>query len=211
VDMEGYRDDLGAIGSLTTYHDPGPFTLWTTEAPATDIYLNVYWAGSTSQSFSVPYELTIARIPIQDANESDDSLSAASTIAMVNGQGSHDGSYLCNTMRAGVDKVGMQDFYAFDGGNATQITVVVSTPSLNAADAVHVDLYDNAQGYRGGAVGNAGAASHTETLAGGETAQGTWYIEVTNAWDEYETAGAGPTDPMPLACKAPYRMGVTTQ
>lgn len=210
VDMEGYRSDLSAIGSLATYHDTGTYTLWTTQAPGTDIYFNVHASGSTSESYNSGYVLTIARIPITDGNETDDTLAAANTIAMVDGQGSHTSSYLCTIMQGGGD-VGMQDFYSFAGGDATQISLIVATPSLNAADGVYVELYDSVDGYRGGGAGNPSAVSHVYTLPVGETATGTWKIEVTNAWDHYATAGAGPADQIPLSCKAPYRVTILTE
>ncbi len=203
VDMEGYRADIKAVGNLTTYKDSKSFTLWTTHAPNTDIFLKVSWVGSPSTSFTTDYTLKIARIKISDTNEADDTFKNVKGITMVNGMGTHNTSYLCNIFKGGED-VGMQDFYSFNAGGATQISIVVISPPLDMSDGVYVDLYDNAQGYRGGAKGNYVVANLDYVLTGGEQALGTWYIEVTNAWDHYASAGAGPTDEMPLSCKAPY-------
>jgi hypothetical protein len=208
VVIEGYRSDLNAIGHLVTYDDNKPFTLWTTHAPGTDIFLNVYWVGSTSQSFTADYTLKISRIAITDTNEADDSFGAAKEIAMVNGIGHHETSYLCNIFKGGED-VGMKDFYFFDPNGATQIGIVVGTPPLDASDGVYVHLYDSTQMHRGGAQGTNIGANYNLTLTGGETATGQWYIEVTNAWNHYVTNGAGPSDKMPLSCKAPYAITVT--
>ncbi|UCG56071.1 MAG: IPT/TIG domain-containing protein [Phycisphaerales bacterium] len=207
VDMEGYRADLGAIGNLSTYHDDKAFTLWTTHAPNTDIFLNVYWTGSTSSSFKADYTLKIARISISDTNEDDNTIVTAKEIKMSGGFGAHKTSYLCNIFKSG-DDVGMQDFYYFNAGGATQISIAVVTAPLDQSDGVHVDLYDDGQGYRGGDAGNYVAAKFDYKLPQGQIAIGTWYIEVTNAWDHYASAGAGPNDKMPLSCKAPYTIMV---
>ncbi len=207
VDMEGYRADLKAIGHLTTYHDDKPFTLWTTHAPDTDIFLNIHWVGSTSQNFKADYTLKISRIKIDDSNENDDSFKNAKEIKMSNGIGVHNTSYLCNIFMGGED-VGMKDFFFFKPDGATQISVVVTSPPLYHSDGVHVELYDNVQGYRGGDQGNYVAANYNEKLTGGEKANGQWYIEVTNSWDHYTSTGAGPKDPMPMSCKAPYTIMV---
>jgi len=208
VTVEGYRSDLNAIGYLATYDDDKPFNLWTTHSPGTDIFLKVDWDGSTSQSFTANYTLKISRIAISDSNETDDSIGAAKKIAMVNGIGQHGTSYLCNIFKGG-ENVGMPDFYFFEPTGATEIGIVVITPSLDQSDGVYVGLYDNSQAYRGGVQGSNVAASYNLTLTGGETATGQWYIEVTNAWDDYNTIGAGPGDKMPLSCKAPYGITVT--
>lgn len=207
VDMEGYRADLKAVGNLNTYHDDKAFTLWTTHAPNTDIFLNVYWSGSTSKSFKADYILKIARVNISDTNEDDDTINTAKEIKMSDGFGVHKTSYLCNIFKGGED-VGMKDFYFFKPGGATQISIVVVSPPLNQKDGVYVDLYDNVKGYRGGDAGNYVAASFNLKLTGGEKALGQWYIEVTNAWDHYASAGAGPKDEMPLSYKAPYTIMV---
>ena len=210
VDMEGYRADLKAVGHLNTYHDNKAFTLWTTHAPNTDIFLNVYWAGSTSKSFEAGYTLKIARFKISDTNEDDNSFKTAKEIKMSDGMGAHNTSYLCNIFKGG-DDVGMKDFYFFNPGGATQISLVVLSPSLNQQDIVYVNLYDNTKGYRGGNAGNYGAANFNLKLTKGEEALGQWYIAVTNAWDHYASAGAGPKDAMPLSCKAPYTIMVITK
>jgi hypothetical protein len=207
VDMDGYRADLNAVGNLTTYHDDKAFTLWTTHAPNTDIFLNVHWTGSISSSFTADYTLKIARIKISDTNEDDNTIVNAKEIKMSDGFGVHTTSYLCNIFKGGED-VGMQDFYFFNAGGATQISIVVITPPLDPSDSVIVDLYDNAQDYVGGGVGNYVAAKFDYTLPQGEIAVGNWYIEVTNAWDHYASAGAGPNDKTPLSCKSPYTIMV---
>ncbi len=207
VDMEGYRADLNAIGSLITYHDNKPFTLWTTHAPNTDIFLNVFCVGSTSQNFKADYKLKISRINIDDSNETDDSFTTAKEIKMSDGLGVLKTSCLCNIFKGGKD-IGMKDFFFFKPDDATQINIVVITPPLDQSDSVHVELYDNAKGYRGGNQGNYVTANYNLKLTGGEKALGQWYIEVTNAWDHYASAGAGSKNKMPLSCKAPYTIMV---
>ncbi|MCU7918713.1 MAG: hypothetical protein KZQ95_10195 [Candidatus Thiodiazotropha sp. (ex Epidulcina cf. delphinae)] len=207
MDMEGYRADLNAIGNLTTYTDDKAFTLWTAHAPNTDIFLNVHRTGSISTSFKADYTVKISRIKINDINESDNGFNTANSIIMMDGIGSHNTSYLCNIFKNG-DELGMKDFYSFNPGGATQISIVVTTPPLNQKDGVHVDLYDNTKGYRGGDAGNYVVANYNLKLPKGEKAKGTWFIEVTNAWDQYAIAGAGPKDKIPLSCKVPYTIAV---
>lgn len=207
VDMEGYRSDLSAIGNLTTYSDDKAFTLWTTQAPNTDIFLNVRSTGSTSTSFKADYTVKISRIKISDTNEDDNAFNTASGIIMTDGMGIHKTSYLCNIFKGG-DEIGMKDFYFFNPGGATQISIIVTSPPLNQKDSLHVDLYDNTKGYRGGDAGNYVVANYNLKLPKGEKAKGTWFIEATNAWDQYAIAGAGPMDKMPLSCKVPYTIAV---
>jgi len=107
----------------------------------------------------------------------------------------------------------MSDYYSFSGNGATQISVVVVTPSLHTSDKVRVELYDpsKSMGYRGGTSGNYVAANFTLKLTGGEKALGQWYVEVTNHNGTYNTAGSGPTDTMPWSCKSPYTITIIAQ
>ena len=102
VDIETFRKDIGAIGNLTTYHDDKDFSLWTTQAPGTDLYINVSTVGSTSASYKADYELFVARIPIKDAQESDDTLNDSKSVTMIQGRGQVNDVYLCNIMKGGV-------------------------------------------------------------------------------------------------------------
>ena len=210
VDIETFRKDIGAIGNLTTYHDDKDFSLWTTQAPGTDLFINVSTVGSTSASYKADYELFVAHIPIKDAQESDDTLNASTSVTMIQGRGQVNDVNLCNIMKGGVD-IGMSDFFAFAGNDAKKITVIVVSPPLDPSDGIQVYLFDNAKGNQGGVVGNNVAFNYTWTLASGQKATGTWYLQVTNAWDHYATAGAGPTDRMPTSCKGPYTLSIVAE
>ncbi len=208
VDIEGYRADFGDIVYLTSFSDDKVFVLWTTDAPLTDIYLKVSWVGSTSQNIDAPYTLLISRIAINDSNEDDGTFALANEIKMSDGIGWHKTSHLCNINKNGKD-FGMKDIYFFKPNNATKINVIVSSAQLDKSDLVNIQVYDNTKGNRGEEEHNTNTgANFNLELTNGERASSDWYIEVTNAWDEYATTGAGPNDNMPLSCKNPYSIMV---
>lgn len=208
VDIYRYDKNTKESSYVVGYSDKSKFILWETVSPDTDIYLKVYWSGSTSESVSIDYKIRISRIKINDSNEEDDSFNTAKNIVISDGVGTHDTSYLCNIDKNG-KTTGMDDYYSFYPNGATTISVFVLT-QLDKSDRVVLFLYDNTSQHTHQSNGDYLSAKIHHNMPEGEKASGKWYIQVTNSWYSYTTQGAG-NETMPISCKKPYSLKVITK
>jgi len=188
-------------------------TGWTAQAPGSHIYLLVTSVGSTSTWSPITYHIQIAKIPINDTNESDNQYSQAKSITLGS---THTGSTLCST-DASTHGSHVQDHYRFSLASAKTVTVLLTDAGLTAGDCVTVYLQSQHDAEYGSshqhASGSTDMVSLTVDLASMYTTPhppfpaGNWYVLVTNHTGGMLNYGEGSA---PVCFKRPYRLTVKT-
>jgi len=186
---------------------------WTAQAPGRAVYLMVDWAGTTSSAWEpISYELSVARLPIEDEAETEDNSPGGGAVSIAPGM-AHAQSRLCSVYGSEGSYGDIRDHFSFELDEPKGVLIALTNAGLPEGDEVDLALLQPGFDPQASATGDARSAGLAVDLPAiwprpdefPYFPAGTWYVYVSNQASSFPAAGPGSA---PLSCKRPYRLFV---
>ncbi len=214
-----FKDESGAVPAQYFYVEKSSADAthngWTVQAPSQDVHLSVDLVGSSSDDIEpTPYQLSIARLPIQDSQETaDNRLNGA--IPIEPGV-AHVGAYLCSVATSETE-TDVPDYYSFELTRPQVVKVYVFDAGLPDTHDVEISLWNPYGDHSSSSVDGESFGAYLEVdlptiwprpLEHPIFPVGTWYVSVQTHSGTFPNSDSGYA---PVGCKFPYAISVVLE